>query len=164
MKKKEKLFCRLTAVTGDPRTAAQRAGYKRPDEAWPELISRPDTAAEIRRVTREVGGVLKETLLCAACRQMSAENTDAVRLLYHEQMSDEALSGLNLSGVAEIKRTKDKSVEIKFFDKVKALSVLNGPGGIGADSAASGGLLEAMRLSARALREMRGGEDESHAD
>lgn len=164
MKKREKEFCRLTVVTGNPQTAARRAGYRRPDEAWTELVTRGDIAAEIRRVTREVSKVFRDTLLCSVFRLMTAENNDALRLLYHEEMSDEEIAQMNLSGVAEIKRTKDKSVEIKFFDRMKALDRLSELNDTVNDSASTGGLLEAMRLSAQALRGMREKEDEGNAD
>lgn len=159
MKKREKEFCRLTVVLGNPQTAAQRAGYRRPDEVWPELLTREDVAAEIRRVTREVSKVFRDTLLCSVFRLMTADNNDAVRLLYHEQISDEEIREMNLSGVAEIKRAKDKSVEIKFFDRIKALDKLSELNGVVSDSASAGGLLEAMRLSAQALRTLHERED-----
>ena len=163
MKKREKEFCRLTVVLGNPQTAAQRAGYKHPDEVWPELFTRADIAAEIRRVTREVSKVFRDTLLCSVFRLMTSDNNDAVRLLYHEQMSDDEIRQMNLSGVAEIKRAKDKSVEIKFFDRIKALDRLSELNEVVTDSASAGGLLEAMRLSAQALREMRDREENADA-
>ena len=163
MKKKEKEFCRLTVVLGNPRAAAQRAGYKKPDEAWPELITCPEIAAEIRRITREVSKVFRDTMLCSVFRLMNAENNDAVRLLYHDEMSDREIREMNLSGVAEIKRTKDKSVEIKFFDRIKALDKLAELNDTVSDSASAGGLLEAMRLSAQALHEMYESEEKSDA-
>ena len=164
MKKREKEFCRLTVVTGNPQTAARRAGYRHPDEVWPELVTRPDIAAEIRQVAREVSKVFRDTLLCSVFRMMTAENNDALRLLYHEQMSDEEIAGMNLSGVAEIKRTKDKSVEIKFFDRIKALDRLSELNDAADDGTSSGGLIEAMRLSAQALHGMCGREAEDRGD
>lgn len=158
MKKKEKEFCRLTVVTGNPQTAALRAGYKRPDEVWPELFARTDIAEEIRRVAREVSRVFRDTMLCSAYRIMASDNTDAVRLLYRDGMSDEEIRGMNLSGVAEIKRTKDKSVEIKFFDRIKMLDSVCAFAKLDDAAEGSGGLLEAMRLSAQALRESGGRE------
>ena len=163
MKKREREFCRLTVVLGDPQTAAQRAGYRHPEEVWTELFTRADIAAEIRRVTKEVSKVFRDTLLCGVFRMMSAQNNDAVRLLYHEEMSDREIREMNLSGVAEIKRTKDKSVEIKFFDRLKALDKLAELNETVSDSASAGGLLEAMRLSAQALHEMRDREDDGDA-
>ena len=164
MKKREKEFCRLTVVLGNPQSAARQAGYRHPDDVWPDLISRSDIVAEIRRVTREVSRVFRDTLLCSVFRLMTSDNNDAVRLLYHDEMSDDEISEMNLSGVAEIKRTKDKSVEIKFFDRIKALDRLSELNSIVADSPSAGGLLEAMRLSAQALHEMHKREDENDAD
>lgn len=159
MKKREKDFCRLTVVLGNPQTAARRAGYRHPETAWTELIARGDVIDEIRRVTREVSRVYRDTLLCSVYRLLSAESNDAVRLLYHDQMSDEEIRELNLSGVAEIKRAKDKSVEIKFFDRIKALDRLSELSAAAEDGGPAGGLLEAMRLSAQALQSMSGRED-----
>ena len=154
LKKREMEFCRLAAVLGNPEQAARRAGYKHPDEAWPALIMRQDIADEIRRAAREVSRVYRDTLLCCVYRLMSADNTDALRLVYHDDMSDREIREMNLSGVAEIKRTKDKSVEIKFFDRIKALDKFAELSDASADGASSGGLLEAMRLSAQALSRM----------
>lgn len=164
MKKREKEFCRLTVVLGNPQTAAARAGYRHPDEVWPELIAREDVASEIRRVAREVSKVFRDTLLCSVFRLMTSENNDALRLIYHDQMSDEEIGTLNLSGVAEIKRTKDKSVEIKFFDRIRALDKLSELNDTVSDSASAGGLLEAMRLSAQALNRMSRREEDGDAD
>ena len=114
-------------------------------------------------MTREVSKVFRDTLLCSVFRLMTSDNNDAVRLLYHEQMSDDEIRQMNLSGVAEIKRAKDKSVEIKFFDRIKALDRLSELNEVVTDSASAGGLLEAMRLSAQALREMRDREENADA-
>ena len=154
MKQREEEFCRLTAVLGDPLTAARRAGYKHPDEAWPGLISRQDIADEIGRIAKEVSKVFRDTLMSSLYRLISRDNTDAVRLLYREQVSGDELAQMNLSGIAEIKRTKDKSVEIKFFDRIKMLDKLSELCNCSSDGAPSGGLLEAMRLSAQALGRM----------
>ena len=162
MRPREKEFCRLTAVLGDPRAAAERAGYKRPDDAWPELVTREDIAAEIHRVAAEVSKVFRDTLTSAVYRVLTADNSDAVRLLYREVVTDEEFRRMNLSGVAEMKKT-DKGVEIKFFDRIKALDKLSELGDISSDGQSSGSLIEAMRLSAQALREGRerdGGTDE----
>ena len=59
-----------------------------------------------------------------------------------------------------MKRT-DKGVELKFFDRLKALDKLSELSDTVADSRSAGGLLEAMRLSAQALREAGEMEDEN---
>lgn len=150
LKHRESEFCRLTAVLGDPAEAARRAGYKEPAQAWPELITRRDIADEIHRVTVEVSKVFRDTMICGIYRLMSCDNGDAVKLLYHDEISDREIDELNLSGVAEIKRT-DKGVELKLFDRLRALDKLRELNDTVSGSQSAGGLLEAMRLSAQAL-------------
>ena len=50
--------------------------------------------------------------------------SDAVSLLYMENPSRADLSSMDLFLVSEIKRPKDGSMEIKFFDRLKALEKL----------------------------------------
>ena len=50
--------------------------------------------------------------------------SDAVSLLYMENPSRTDLSTMDLFLVSEIKRPKDGSMEIKFFDRLKALEKL----------------------------------------
>ncbi len=49
---------------------------------------------------------------------------DAVSLLYREKPTSEELKEMDLFLVSEIKRPKDGSMEIKFFDRLKALEHL----------------------------------------
>ena len=160
LKHREAEFCRLTAVLGNPVKAAERAGYKHPDEAWTQLITRQDIADEIHRAALEASRVFRDTLMCGVYRLMSSDNSDAVKLLYRDDISDSEIEEMNLSGIAEMKRT-DKGVELKFFDRLKALDKLSELSDTVADSRSAGGLLEAMRLSAQALREAGEREDEN---
>ncbi len=50
--------------------------------------------------------------------------TDAVRLLFEEELTRAALDEMNLFNVAEIKRLKGGGMEIKFVDRLKALQCL----------------------------------------
>lgn len=156
MKHREEEFCRLTAALGDPREAARRAGYQHPDEAWQELIVRGDVAERVKEASQNARQILMQAARTTLYRMITANNADALRLLYRDQLSEEALAALNLSGVSEVKRT-DKGVEIKFFDRLKLFSALDAPEN-GAQGGAEGGLIEAMRLSAKALSESLGGD------
>ena len=49
---------------------------------------------------------------------------DAVRLLFTEDPKPEDLEGLDLYNVAEIRRPRGGGMEIKFFDRIKALECL----------------------------------------
>lgn len=49
---------------------------------------------------------------------------DAIRLLYDEHPGNEELGGMDFFNIAEIRRPKDGSMEIKFFDRLRALEKL----------------------------------------
>ena len=151
MKPKEKEFCRLMSIGGDPERAARDAGYKHPAQCWPRLLCREDIAAQIRSNTKALCAVFRDTAVCGLYRVALGNPSDALKLLYRENPSDEELDALELSSVAEIKRTKDKSMEIKFFDRVKAADKLNELLNSTEKLNSSGGLIEAMMLSAQAL-------------
>lgn len=139
------------AVYGEPEKAARLAGYSRPSEKWVKLLCREDIAAQIRCAARSLRTVYEETALSGLYRLSFAKTGDALRLLYHEDPSDRELDELDLSSVAEIKRTKDKSMEIKFFDRIKAAEKLQEALNSSGELNSAGGLIEAMRLSAQAL-------------
>ncbi len=150
MKPKEKEFCRQMAFCGDPERAAREAGY-RSQEKWKRLLCRDDIAGEIKRCTDALRAVYRNTAVCGLYRMIFSRPSDALKLLYRENPTDAELEALELYGVSEIKRTKDKSMEIKFFDRVKATDKLSELLNSSGELNSSGGLLEAMRLSAEAL-------------
>ena len=49
---------------------------------------------------------------------------DCVRLMFIKNIDDFQLSNMNLFNISEIKRLKDGTMEIKFFDRMKALEKL----------------------------------------
>ncbi len=73
------------------------------------------------------------------------EVNDAVRLAFSDEMpSPEMLAGMRLFNVSEIKRVKGGGVEIKFFDRIKALEKLYECSHAGDSGAAAASLLEAL--------------------
>lgn len=50
--------------------------------------------------------------------------SDALRLLYTERPTEKELSEMDLFMISEIKKPKDGMLEIKFFDRLKALEKL----------------------------------------
>lgn len=64
--------------------------------------------------------------VCEGLRHLAfGEITDAVALLYEsEEKISERLSSLDLFNVSEIKRVKGGGMEIKFFDRLKAIDKL----------------------------------------
>lgn len=150
MNAKEKEFCRLMVFGGDPERAALDAGI-RSKKKWQRLLYRDDIVAEIGRCAEALRALYRDTAVCGLYRMTFGKPNDALKLLYRENPTDAELEALDLSSVAEIKRTKDKSVEIKFFDRVKAADKLNELLNSSKEIAPTGGLIEAMRLSAQAL-------------
>lgn len=81
---------------------------------------------------------------------------DAVKLMYIENPSEEDLTRLDLFNVSEIKRPKDGAMEIKFFDRLKALEKL-GELNEG-ETAKAATLFEALQNSTKALERADGDE------
>lgn len=50
--------------------------------------------------------------------------SDAVKLLFADDVSPEEIDRMDLFGISEIKRKKGGDIEIKFFDRLKALDRL----------------------------------------
>ena len=151
MKPREKDFCRLMTAYADPLRAAREAGYKNPDRACIELMTRDDIGKEINRMSGNIRSVYENSAVCGLYRLAYGGVGDPLTLVYRDDLTDEELSSLDLLNVSEIKRTKDKSIEIKFFDRIKAVEKLNDI--LCSDTARreSGGLLDAILRSAEAL-------------
>lgn len=75
---------------------------------------------------------------------------DAVRLLFTEEPDLAALDKMDLYNIAEIKRPRGGGMEIKFFDRIKALESLEGLSETGGDSIP---LYRALQECARSLGE-----------
>lgn len=74
---------------------------------------------------------------------------DAVRLLFSDEPDLNALESMDLFNIAEIKRPKGGGMEIKFFDRIKALQCMEEM-----DSSAEtgqAGFYRALQNGARAL-------------
>ena len=150
MKPKEAEFCRLMTVYADPVTAAREAGFKHPERAWTELSARKEIVGEIRRRCENIRSIYESTAICGLYRLAYGGASDALTLLYRDELSEDDLNLLDLRNVSEIKRT-DKGIEIKFCDRIKAIDKLHELCGSGAEQGQGTGLLDAIRLSAQAL-------------
>jgi hypothetical protein len=118
------LFCRFLVTLGDAREAAVLAGYgKDSRKAAAELVVRPEIARECEKIAK---GLPRLPLSARRGLERLAFGGvgDALRLLYIGENPDtDFLCGLDLFCVSELKRT-DKGIEIKFFDRLKALESL----------------------------------------
>ena len=122
---KEKTFCNCFVSCGSADEAAYKAGFVRnPKRSGEELLCREDIADEIKRLGKCRTSSLSEIATVGYRRLAFGKISDAVSLLYMENPSREQLEHMDLFLVSEIKRPKDGSMEIKFFDRLKALEKL----------------------------------------
>ena len=122
---REKTFCSCFVSCGSADEAAYCAGFvKNPKRSGEELLCREDIAQEIKRLGKCRAGSLSEIAAVGYRRLAFGKISDAVSLLYMENPSREQLEHMDLFMVSEIKRPKDGSMEIKFFDRLKALERL----------------------------------------
>lgn len=129
LSERELLFCRHYLRTRTPREAALAAGYpylfsKKKAEF---LTDNPLILKEISRLEKEEKErlSLKSHMTSGLIRAALGDIGDAIKLL---AMTDEEILAsaekLDLFCVSEIKRPRGGGIEIKFIDRVKALSSL----------------------------------------
>lgn len=120
--RKEMLFCLYYAQDRNGRAAAAKAGYADPAQAAVRLLGRQ----EIRRaITENIPSPRADPAeLLSGYRKLAfGSGADALKLLFGS-VPPEDFETLDLFNVAEIKRPKDGALEIKFFDRLKALEHL----------------------------------------
>ena len=126
LKSREKLFCLFYCQCRSPRLAAASAGYRIfSARAAARLISRPDIQAEIEKIDSVMPVTHSE--IVSGCRTLafgSAADAFSLILCGDEELTAERIEALNLMNVSEIKRPKGGGIEIKFFDRLKALEKL----------------------------------------
>lgn len=118
--KREIEFCRYYAVCRNGREAAAKAGFAFPERSGMRLLARESIASEIEKIS--VKGQDTASAALGLKRIAFGSVADAVKLiLSQEEINPEEL---DLFMVSEIKRTDKGGVEIKFFDRIKALTAL----------------------------------------
>lgn len=146
---KERLFCVYYTESRNAREAAARTGFAMPQRAAVRLLEKDSVKSEIADMAKERAADLSE--VCAGYRRLAfGSYADALKLLFADGKTvAEELERLDMFSVSEIKK-KDGSIEIKFFDRLKALEHLEALGGksFAADSALP--FYEALEKSAEA--------------
>ncbi len=129
---KEKLFCVLFAENRNGREAAARAGYAMPQKTAVRLLEKKSIRAEISALSKSCAADLDE--VCQGYRRLAfGTYADALKLLFApEGLTPDSLEKLDMFNVSEIKRPKDGALEIKFFDRLKALEHLQQAGALDA--------------------------------
>ncbi len=154
--KKEKLFARLYSFTRNESEAAALMGLKNPETAGAKLLSKAEIRSEIGKLCREPRpeGEAAQGLRRIAFGSVS----DAIKLLRDfENIKD--IEKLDLYCISEIKFGKTGGMEIKFFDRIKALEKL--------ESLSSGNtergvapFVDAVRRGAESISFMARGDDD----
>lgn len=155
MKSKSKLtsrelqFCICYLNTGNACEAAISAGYvKNPKQEGERLLCRDDIADKIEQLSRQREKSLSNMASVGYQRLAFGNIADAVSLLYMDNPSREQLSSMDLFLVSEIKKPKDGTMEIKFFDRIKALEKLENT----ADYDGGKSIFDAISEGAKAVR------------
>lgn len=122
---REYKFCNYYVKSGDVKKSAAFAGYKvDPEFVGYKLLRRTDINSKID----ELYAQKKKNLLYKACsgyeKLAFGSVSDAIKLIYSENISSDTISRMDLFNVAEIKKPRDGTLEIKFFDRFKALEKL----------------------------------------
>ncbi len=123
--KKELDFCRMYVRLRNPKEAALHAGY----DVFPEyraigLLSKKEIRNKITELEKEA--IADQNLISAGLQRLAFGScADAVKLILSvNQDNSPNIDSLDLFNVAEIKFTCGKGMEIKFFDRLKALEKL----------------------------------------
>lgn len=120
--KKEAEFCCLAAALGNPCEAAYKAGFTVfPQKKAEKLLRKKQISDEIEKIKDR--NAKTNAALTGLRRIAFGSVADAVNLAVNFG-SDVDTHALDLFSVSEIKYTTGKGVEIKFYDRLKALEKL----------------------------------------
>ena len=119
---KEKQFCYHVASHRNLREAASLVGYTSPIITGLKLMLKPTIKAYIQKL-REAEDNAGE--VAAGLRSIAFGSiADPVKLATAKELSELNVDALDLHMVSELKFSKGGGVEIKFFDRIKALERL----------------------------------------
>lgn len=126
MSSREKEFCSCFLKTGSAQKSAELAGFGGNTRAvGDKLLQREDIMSEIEHIASKQERLLKGLATTGYIRLAFGSIADAVSLIYMDNPSRAELEKMDLFLVSEIKHPKDGAVEIKFFDRLKALERLS---------------------------------------
>ena len=121
---RRRAFCRWYAALGDPFEAAVRAGY--PPETADDTATELLTKASCKRYLAALGAspalTVRQHVLAGLKRLAFSRVNDAVRLMLSDE--PESIGSLDLFPVSAVKRDKNGSIELRFYDRQKALEQL----------------------------------------
>ncbi|WP_295209293.1 terminase small subunit [Ruminococcus sp.] len=125
MTERSKLFARLFFHLRNLREAAQRLGVERKnaENEGAALLHSEGVAEEIRRLENEDVQTTAYVKTGLSRLAFGCVN-DAVRLIFDENVTAEEVMGYDFFNVSEIKKNAKGDIEVKFFDRQRALEKL----------------------------------------
>lgn len=147
MKKREKTFCLYVSQGKTLEEASHLAGYK-DITIGNSLIVRSDILDEISCLLNAKTKLMKMLSAVGYERLAFGSIKDCITLIKNETFKPEQLDNMDLFMISEIKKPKDGAMEIKFFDRLKALEKLSNMGDEGKGSLP---FYQALELGAKAL-------------
>lgn len=123
LSEKEKLFCLFYCFKRNAREAASKSGYRFAEKAAAGLLERKEIRAQIANLSKALN---EENEVSSGYRRLAfGNNSDALELIFCSEPTKMDFEKLDLFGVSEIRKQKDGSIEVKFFDRLKALEKLD---------------------------------------
>ncbi len=147
---KEKLFCTYYCISRNGREAAAKSGYLFPEKSAVRLLRKKEIIEEIRK-TDALKKQNEKDITAGYFRLAFGCVSDCIKLLFSEDLSEEKIEKMDLFNISEIKRKKGGDIEIKFFDRLKALQCLGEISAVGNVNESS--LYSAIEKGASALME-----------
>lgn len=125
LSKKERQFCCNYVNTGNVKESAIKAGFSAtPEKVGFALLEREDISKEIDQMYSE----RRKNMVYRACsgyeRLAFGSIVDAIKLLAAKDVDELSLDNMDFFNIAEIKIIKGGGMEIKFFDRLRALEKL----------------------------------------
>ncbi len=148
---REENFCREFVCSREPRTSAAKAGFSlNPERAALKLLNSRKITQRIAELECERRARVAE--VTDGYRRIAFGSVaDAVKLILFDGVPEEAeLEKMDLTMVSDIKRPKGGGLEVKFFDRLKALDRLYELSNAAGESENSD-FFAALNKSARAL-------------
>ncbi len=120
---KERLFCTYYCLSRNGGEAAAKSGYVFPEKSAARLLRKKEIKEEIERSDREKRAAQKD-IISGYYRLAFGCFADAISLLFKDEVTAEEIRKMDLYNISDIKRKKGGDIEIKFFDRLKALEHL----------------------------------------
>ncbi len=120
---KEQLFCSYYSLRRNGREAAVKAGYRLPERSAAKLLEKKAVLDEIERLDKKKA-ITDRAIAAGYYRLAFGCVSDAVNLMFTDNPLSEDVENMDLFNIADIKKAKGGGVEIKFFDRLKALEKL----------------------------------------